>query len=1181
MVRRFLLAVVFLLSAPLARAQSITIQNLTGSAVTNAPISVGQPFKKGDITNYPQASIAGTLVLTQADVKNRWPDGSVKFAIVSFILPSLASNAGVTVTWANQSTGNNTGYLSQPAMLGSGYNFDGQIQLTGTASHNISARAILTAAGACANPGAGGLDQSSFECSYWLQGPIVTAVILEDRLGRSFDVNTDGGSGNPLHPIFEAWFYPQGNLVQLGYTLEDSWASTTAANSARDQTYSLVLTGGNTAPATEYSNGSFTEITRSRWHKTFCVNGAGAGQANRCGPLLHVDHNWGYWATTKFLPHWDTTLQIANSKIASEYSGLLSGGVPPIQGNSSGVAYFPKGLNAPGSAEFHGPLTTWDIIYLMSQCDAGNSTATGCGNGSGGDMESVMLANADLGGRIPYFFREADNGAGHGQYFDAPSDHYGTQGRVISINARTQISLDAVANTVGQCNVNYSADYINFGGGGEDTDSWDTDTSHWPNLAYASYLTTGQYAYYEEQMMQSAYAIADSPGTRACYYGTASSRGAALGYWQADQERQQDWTARENAIGAFIAVDSTPEKAYFTDKLSGNLAVWEGSHGIGCDIPGTGVQEPYCGSSGSYYAEGTTVRTGVPWSGTTLGSWTAGICSGPQNCYVANAPLNQSGPNVPASANSNFMNAYSALIIGWVNDFGFCPGSCAMLQYVANRYINVALNPAANKYDLQDYVYPTLDASGNQITSWTENQTFYAGHDSGWFPCSGISIDEGYGQEGMAILAYAYGLTSGGYSGAAAYNAVRSTIGCINNSPGNDFASGSPKWDITPENAGGIPSGIGWSDLGSATQLQGAAQDTCPPNGYGGDPYQFDSNCRNVEAAWSGAAMDQKRQRLIIFGGGHADYFGNELYSVNLASSPVTLTRLDNPTVPTNYGDASISPVIPLSCTNFSNCFPNSRHSYGGLSYLENTDQMLVFGGGAAGNAGGYTIDTWLLDMGTLTWHQEHGTGVPNFSDVPMTAYDVNTGRTYMVNSGGNFFGYYNYSGDSWVTLNNNASVQIYESAVVDSTNKLFVAIGGGDIYWFDISGNDPTYAQHTITSASGCSAIIGLSYSGVAYDEVGKQIVIWPNGGGTVYFLNTNTWTCTSQTFSGGPGSGEANGTHGRFRYVRAQDAFVLAATPDQDVWGLRLRAGSGPPPPPPPPPQPEPPSGLAATVR
>ena len=80
-------------------------------------------------------------------------------------------------------------------MLNAAYDFDGVMQLTGTISPSISARSMLQAG----------------DFRYWLQGPIVTAVILEDRNNRSFDVNTDGGSGNPLHPIFEAWFYPQGS----------------------------------------------------------------------------------------------------------------------------------------------------------------------------------------------------------------------------------------------------------------------------------------------------------------------------------------------------------------------------------------------------------------------------------------------------------------------------------------------------------------------------------------------------------------------------------------------------------------------------------------------------------------------------------------------------------------------------------------------------------------------------------------------------------------------------------------------------------------------------------------------------------------------------------------------------------------------------------------------------------
>ena len=50
-------------------------------------------------------------------------------------------------------------------MLNSAYDFDGVMQLTGTASPSISARSMLQAG----------------DFRYWLQGPIVTAVILEDR----------------------------------------------------------------------------------------------------------------------------------------------------------------------------------------------------------------------------------------------------------------------------------------------------------------------------------------------------------------------------------------------------------------------------------------------------------------------------------------------------------------------------------------------------------------------------------------------------------------------------------------------------------------------------------------------------------------------------------------------------------------------------------------------------------------------------------------------------------------------------------------------------------------------------------------------------------------------------------------------------------------------------------------
>jgi hypothetical protein len=775
-------------SRSLPATDEVRITDISGREQTNRPISISRPFVKGEIPNFAQASIDGKPLLTQCDVKNRWPDNSLKFAIVSFIVPVIPAKGSVVVVFSNQSSGTNTGYLGKPDMLTSAYNFDGQIQLTGTASHRISARSILTSADSCNDPG-NDVDAGRYHCTFWLKGPIVTAVILEDRSNRGSDVNTDGLAGNPLHPSFETWFYPQNHLIQIGYTLEDDWASTNPLDSARDQTYSVVLTAGNAAPVTEYSSGGkVTQITRTRWHKTFFLN-----QPN---PLLslHIDHNWGYLAQTKFTPHWDPSLRIASAKIKSEAGGFASTN-QTLVGNGNGIGYYPGpnqgGMNATGAAEYHGPLTTWDIIYLISQCDTAYSSNAVCGNGGAGDMYSVMTGNADLGNGLPYFYREADASAGHGGFFDKAGT-VPTQGRIVSINARTQVSL--LDTTSQSCNTNYPADWINFGGSGQDYGVWgagEMDTSHWPNLAYASYISTGQYAYYEEQLMQSAYAVAASPGSRACTQPTANSslRMGSAGYWYVDQERGTDWMARENAMGAFIAVDGSPEKAYFTDKLNANLAVWEGVHNIPNDI-------------GSDYATawtyGNTARIlNLAASGTALGSWTHGPATG-SNGYASNSPLCQPGNSacsVPNDANSNFQNAYSATIIGWINDFGYCPNSCAMLGYVANHFINEALNPATNIYHLANYVYPTLDQNGAEITSWAAVQKFYATQPTGWPACGAQTTDEWYTGENAAAMSYFYGMTSsqGGYSGSAAYNKIRSTMGCL-----SDFSNNSPKWDITP-----------------------------------------------------------------------------------------------------------------------------------------------------------------------------------------------------------------------------------------------------------------------------------------------------------------------------------------------------------------------------------------------
>jgi hypothetical protein len=89
-----------------AVVNSITLSLPTGTA-TNYPFQFGRVFKQGVIANYPQVLVGGSAQTTQADVKNRWPDGSVKFAVISCIIPSL-STSNTTITFQNQASSNST-----------------------------------------------------------------------------------------------------------------------------------------------------------------------------------------------------------------------------------------------------------------------------------------------------------------------------------------------------------------------------------------------------------------------------------------------------------------------------------------------------------------------------------------------------------------------------------------------------------------------------------------------------------------------------------------------------------------------------------------------------------------------------------------------------------------------------------------------------------------------------------------------------------------------------------------------------------------------------------------------------------------------------------------------------------------------------------------------------------------
>lgn len=287
--------------------------------------------------------------------------------------------------------------------------------------------------------------------------------------------------------------------------------------------------------------------------------------------------------------------------------------------------------------------------------------------------------------------------------------------------------------------------------------------------------------------------------------------------------------------------------------------------------------------------------------------------------------------------------------------------------------------------------------------------------------------------------------------------------------------------------------------------------------------------------------MDTKRNRLIVWGGGHNDYYGNELYAVNIGS--LSIERLNNPSVPTNLGK---SPVGTLADGK-----PNARHTYDGLSYMENTDRMFAFGGAWAASEGTFGQDTWTLNLANLTWQKMNPAGpIPRGIPGIVTSYDKNTGLVFLHDDSSLYT--YNFSTDTYAKLASNNSMTYTMSSVIDPVRKKFLIIGGGQAWVYNIAAGG-SYTRSALNTTGG-SAIINSGYPGLAYDSAADRIVAW-NGGNTVYSLNldTNTWTPT--TYSGGPGAANGAGTYKRFSYSPASGAFVVVNQMDNNAATLKLR--------------------------
>jgi hypothetical protein len=297
--------------------------------------------------------------------------------------------------------------------------------------------------------------------------------------------------------------------------------------------------------------------------------------------------------------------------------------------------------------------------------------------------------------------------------------------------------------------------------------------------------------------------------------------------------------------------------------------------------------------------------------------------------------------------------------------------------------------------------------------------------------------------------------------------------------------------------------------------------------------------CAAVVFAWSGGAYDSRHRKLLVWGGGHNDYWGNEIYGFDLRQG--RWERLTDPSP-----GRLIASADPLADGR-----PNSRHTYDGVQYIEQADRLFARGGSMSSN--GYeTTVTWLFDPDRLQWNAASFTAGPRGSLGYSSGYDPASGLVLMRTH--NALWSYAYATNTWTQvadLSRNEKWQAKRGAV-DTRRQLFWSIGSTDfLVWSIAAGKQVTDDW----AAPGAEDIVNATAPGFDYDSKADQFVAWKGGPVHVLDLATKTWNVKSGI--GAPPAQTENGTYGRWRYLARYNVFILVNGASSNVVFYKNTAG------------------------
>lgn len=292
--------------------------------------------------------------------------------------------------------------------------------------------------------------------------------------------------------------------------------------------------------------------------------------------------------------------------------------------------------------------------------------------------------------------------------------------------------------------------------------------------------------------------------------------------------------------------------------------------------------------------------------------------------------------------------------------------------------------------------------------------------------------------------------------------------------------------------------------------------------------------------AESSGIFDTKRERWVGWGGGHADYAGNELPAFTVEA--LTWSLLWGPTP-----NEQINPLDEPSATRemYKDGNPASRHTRDGLEYLPTQDAFFSHGGSLWSGNGGNSRSTWLFRFLDSKFVRKSSSPDVRYTNVE-TAYDSRSDGV-LVHREETLYRW-NPANDTWFKLGTDPKPPWRKTGAFDSKRNYFFLFTSNGVILYDLNKPKPI-------SAGFCTTQGTIAGPGAEYVAKYDKIYVWEHGPSVrVFDPETFAWSVESPP-PDSPAlppvpSGGARGCAGRWRYMPARDAFVAINSATDDVY-------------------------------